>query len=104
MPVSINIQNRDRTIRMAQEKFNRVLRTVFNELAFMLMEDEPDILQGARVTAVLFLSRFVDMFGDLVEKEDYNIESFKRRNREAGFGIDESVFEEWKNAGCFEVR
>ena len=100
MSISIYLENRDLAVRKAQERFSAVLSIVFNEPAFVLRNEFRGEIQGVSLTAVLFLSRFIDMFGDLVEREDYGIESFLRRNREGGFGIDKAVFESWKSADC----
>ena len=95
-----SLRDRESALKKAGEHFQPVLKEYFGEPAFVLTQENPTIVSGARVTAILLLSRFVDMFGDLVNKEDYNIESFKKRNKEGDFGIEESVFDEWKKAGC----
>lgn len=94
------LRNRKSALKKAEKHFQPVLKEYFDEPAFTLAKEiSLDSSKGA-LTAILFLSRFIDMFGDLVEREDYSIESFKRRNREDGFGIAESVFEDWKRADC----
>jgi hypothetical protein len=100
MDIPISLKNRDYAIRQAQERFRPVLKMVFGEPAFILEEASTSIVPGAVVTDVLFLSRFIDMFGDLVEKEDYRISSYQERNRDGDFRIAESVFDEWLRAEC----
>ena len=94
------LRNRKSALKKAEEYFRPVLKEYFDEPAFVLGKEIPFRQPEGVLTAVLFLSRFIDMFGDLVEREDYSIESFKRRNREEDFGIAESVFETWRKAGC----
>ena len=97
---NICLHDKESAIKRAQERFTRVLTVEFGEPAFVLMYEYRGYIEGASITAVLYLSRFIEMFGDLVEREDYRIESYLQRNKERDFGIDESVFESWKNAGC----
>jgi hypothetical protein len=96
----ISVRNRKSAIKKAKEHFQSILTEYFGEPAFILEEASTSIVPGAVVTDVLFLSRFIDMFGDLVEKEDYRISSYQERNRDGDFRIAESVFDEWLRAEC----
>lgn len=98
--LEVSVKNPELALKKARKHFQPVLHPVFGQPAFILAENSPAIVPGALVTDVLFLSRFVEMFGDLVEKEDYSVETYKLRNEEGDFKINEGVFKHWKRAGC----
>ena len=93
-------------IEKAKEHFRPVLQKGWlqnnEEFAFVLRENEPNIVQGALVTAILPLTRFIVLFGDLIEADDFSIESYRQRNKEKDFHIPDAAFETWKEAGCLQ--
>lgn len=87
----------------ARNHFHPVLREDFGEEpAFLLAEDDPNLVPGAFTTAVLPLTGFIKLFGDLVETGDFRIESYKQRNKERNLCIPEAVFDKWKDVGCLQ--
>ena len=92
--------NRKATLKKVERRFQPVLEEFFGKPAFILARETTAIIPDTRTTVVLFLSRFIDMFADLIENEDYSITSYIRRNEELDLKIDNSVFVEWKEKGC----
>lgn len=99
-PFKITVKDSDAVLKKARRHFQRVLDQVFGQPAFILSKDDAGLVPGALVTDILFLSRFVEMFGDLVENENYEIETYKARNEEGDFKIGEHVLERWRTEGC----
>jgi hypothetical protein len=93
-------RNRKATLKRAKGHFAPVLEMFAGELSFVLKRDALDLIPGARVTSTLPLSGFIELFGDLVEAENFRLESYRQRNQEMGFGIDDTLFESWQEAGC----
>lgn len=85
-------KQKEALLEIARQKFEPSLQTVLGQPAFILREGADDLVPGARVTAVLFLSRFVDMFGDLIAKGNYDAQQYIERNKERNFQIDEQFF------------
>jgi len=93
-------KQKEALLERAEEQFKPVLQTVLGQPAFILTEKSENLVRGARVTAVLFLSRFVDMFGDLIAKKDYDVEHYKHLNKEKNYRIREDIFDDWRTRGC----
>ena len=89
-------------IEKAEEHFRPVLKQIFGKPAFILVENSPDIVSGARTTVIFFLSRFLERFGDLVENDDYHIANYIQRSEELDMRIPDfrAIFESWKEKGC----
>lgn len=81
---------------MLSDKFDGLV----GEPCFLLEEESLNLVQGARTTSVIKLSSFVDLFGDLVQRDDFSMESYRKRNTERELCIPEVVFDRWKTAGC----
>ncbi|MBI2055845.1 MAG: hypothetical protein HYT37_00480 [Candidatus Sungbacteria bacterium] len=82
------------------KRFNKFLFVMPDGFAVLLKKDDAGLIKGAIITTAIRFSRFMEMFGDLVNAGDYSIENWKRRNQEKEFGIDDGVFTAWRNAGC----
>lgn len=93
-------RRRQAIIDKTAQHFKPVLRGYPEEPAFVLADEDDSIIENARVTDIFFLSRFVEFFGDLIEDDDFSIESYLKRNKDEDLRINEIVFEKWKEAGC----
>ena len=93
-------------IEKARKHFRPVLQKGWlrnnEELAFVLRENDPNIVSGGLTTAILPLTRFILMFGDFIEADDFSIESYRQRNKEKDFHIPDAVFETWKKMDCLQ--
>ena len=84
----------------AQRRFEPVLQTIVGEVVFMVSENDPNLVQNAVTTATLPLDGFVELFWDLLAKDDYCVENFKQMNLQNEYGISEQFFEQLKAVGC----
>lgn len=79
-------------------RFKQVLITVKQDgeekLAVVFSENDPTLVKGALTTSIMFLDRFVEMFSDLIKKNDYRISKWKER-----YAVNEKVFENWQRMG-----
>ena len=103
MPRNFPPRNKQVALQQALSRFGRVMDKKFlaYEPVFILKEDTESV-PGAVITAVLPLSGFLELFGDLLEIENFNFGSYMSRNKEEEFFIPDSVFEHWKRNGCLE--
>lgn len=104
MPRNFPPRNRHTALEEARRRFDRVLDKNFmtSEPVFILHKDSTDLVPGAVTTAVLPLSGFIELFGDLIEAQHYNMASYITRNNDEQFHIPDREFIRWKEAGCLE--
>ena len=87
---------REVALGVAEKHFHSVLVKIAGELSFVFKKDDPDLIPGARVTATLPLSGFIELFGDLVEARNFRLKTYWQRNLDEEFGIPASFFRYWE--------
>jgi len=93
-----HMNDRQAVLVKIRQHFAPVLSDKFSEYAFIL---EPERVENhAKIAKITYISQFVDVFGDLVEQDDYRSSSFRKRAKEWGFSISDDVFDAWIRAGC----